>query len=117
MCTELKGKASWFLPFNKGHDDGAGNPPNPHGLKTDYLWKESLTPAGLTDILENYAQIVEIKLGVAPGDVIAVQGAFSLSQLRGVSPGAASEPAKTPDTAPAKQEPKPSSDGADHTHG
>ncbi|MFO1219370.1 MAG: type I restriction endonuclease subunit R [Burkholderiaceae bacterium] len=61
MCTELKGKASWFLPFNKGNDGGAGNPPNPHGLKTDYLWKEVLTPAGLTDILENYAQIVETR--------------------------------------------------------
>ncbi len=61
MCTELKGKASWFLPFNRGWNDGAGNPPNPHGLKTDYLWKELLTPAGLTDILENYAQIVETK--------------------------------------------------------
>jgi type I restriction enzyme R subunit len=61
MCTELKGKASWFLPFNQGYNDGAGNPPNPNGLKTDYLWKEALTPAGLTDILENYAQIVEEK--------------------------------------------------------
>ncbi len=61
MCTELKGKASWFLPFNKGHNDGAGNPPNPTGLKTDYLWKEVLTPAGLADILENYAQIIEVK--------------------------------------------------------
>jgi type I restriction enzyme R subunit len=61
MCPELKGKASWFLPFNKGYNDGAGNPPNPHGLKTDYLWKEVLTPAGLTNILENYAQIVEEK--------------------------------------------------------
>jgi type I restriction enzyme R subunit len=61
MCTQLKGKASWFLPFNKGFNDGAGNPPNPDGLKTDYLWKEVLTPAGLTDILENYAQIVETK--------------------------------------------------------
>lgn len=61
MCTELKGKASWFLPFNKGCNDGAGNPPNPNGLKTDYLWKEALTPAGLTNILENYAQIVEEK--------------------------------------------------------
>lgn len=59
MCTELKGKASWFLPLNKGWNDGAGNPPNPLGLKTDYLWKELLTPANLTDILENYAQIVE----------------------------------------------------------
>jgi type I restriction enzyme R subunit len=61
MCTELRGKGSWFLPFNKGYNDGAGNPPNPHGLKTDYLWKEVLTPVGLTNILENYAQIVEEK--------------------------------------------------------
>ena len=61
MCTELKGKGSWFLPFNKGYNDGAGNPPNPQGLKSDYLWKEVLTPAGLTDILENYAQIIETK--------------------------------------------------------
>ena len=61
MCTELRGKGSWFLPFNQGHNDGAGNPPNPHGLKTDYLWKEVLTPASLTNILENYAQVVEEK--------------------------------------------------------
>jgi len=61
MCTELNGKGSWFLPFNKGHNDGAGNPPNKEGLKTDYLWNEILTPKGLTNILENYAQIVEEK--------------------------------------------------------
>ena len=61
FCTHLRGKESWFLPFNKGWDDGAGNPPNPNGLKTDYLWKEILTRDGLTDIIENYAQIVENK--------------------------------------------------------
>jgi len=59
MCTSLAGKDSWFLPFNKGYSDGAGNPPNPNGLKTDYLWRETLTPKGLTDILENYAQTTE----------------------------------------------------------
>jgi type I restriction enzyme R subunit len=59
MCTHLKGGASWFLPFNKGFNDGAGNPPNPDGIKTEYLWKEILTRRGLTDIIENYAQIVE----------------------------------------------------------
>ncbi len=58
FCTHLKGKASWFLPFNKGWDDGAGNPPNEHGLKTDYLWDDVLTRESLTNILENYAQIV-----------------------------------------------------------
>jgi len=59
FCTHLKGKGSWFLPFNQGWNDGAGNPPNATGLKTDYLWKRILTREGLTDILENYAQIVE----------------------------------------------------------
>ena len=59
FCTELKGKASDFLPFNKGrHDGGAGNPVNPGGIKTAYLWEEILTPDSLTDILENYAQKV-----------------------------------------------------------
>jgi type I restriction enzyme R subunit len=61
MCTHLKGKDSWFLPLNKGWNDGAGNPPNPIGLKTEYLWQEMLTREGLTDILENYAQIIESK--------------------------------------------------------
>ena len=61
FCTHLRGKESWFLPFNKGWNDGAGNPPNPNGLKTDYLWKDILTRRGLTDIIENYAQIVESK--------------------------------------------------------
>ncbi len=61
FCTQLKGKASWFLPFNRGWNDGAGNPPNPDGLKTDYLWKRVLTREGLTDILENYAQVVETR--------------------------------------------------------
>ena len=61
FCTHLKGKASWFLPFNQGWNDGKGNPPNPNGLKTDYLWKQVLTRDGLTDIIENYAQIVETR--------------------------------------------------------
>jgi type I restriction enzyme R subunit len=61
FCTHLKGKSSWFLPFNQGWNDGAGNPPNPDGVKTDYLWKRILAKDSLTDILENYAQIVEEK--------------------------------------------------------
>lgn len=42
MCTELCGKASWFLPFNKGVNGGAGNPINPNGVKTAYLWEDIL---------------------------------------------------------------------------
>ena len=60
FCTELKGKASWFLPFNRGWKDGAGNPPNPEGIKTDYLWKQTLSKGSLVNIVENYAQVVEL---------------------------------------------------------
>ncbi len=59
MCTELKGDKSWFLPFNKGYRDGAGNPPNPDGIKTDYLWKQILAKDELSNIIENYAQVIE----------------------------------------------------------
>lgn len=60
MCTELKGDSSWFLPFNKGVDGSAGNPVNMNGLKTAYLWEEILTKHSLSDIVENYAQVIKI---------------------------------------------------------
>ena len=59
FCTKLAGKDSWFLPFNKGYNDGAGNPPNSDGLMTDYLWKDILTKRKLSRIIENYAQVIE----------------------------------------------------------
>jgi len=57
MCTHLKKEKSYFLPFNKGNNNGAGNPPN-GGIKTDYLWKEILTKDSLTDIVQNFCQLV-----------------------------------------------------------
>ena len=57
MCTQLKGENSYFLPFNKGNNNGAGNPLN-GGIKTDYLWKEILTKSSLTDIIQNYSQLI-----------------------------------------------------------
>src|SRR5699024_4389512 len=51
FCTELTGESSWFLPFNKGHRGGAGNPPNPDGVRTDYLWKTILTKGELANII------------------------------------------------------------------
>ena len=59
MCTHLKGENSFFLPFNKGNNNGAGNPPNPLGMKTDYLWKEILTKDSITNIIQNYVQLIE----------------------------------------------------------
>jgi type I restriction enzyme R subunit len=57
MCTQLNGEKSYFLPFNKGYNNGAGNPPN-GGIKTDYLWKEVLTKRSLTDIIQNFCQLI-----------------------------------------------------------
>jgi type I restriction enzyme R subunit len=59
MCTHLKGENSFFLPFNKGNNNGAGNPPNPAGIKTDYLWKEILTKESITNIIQNYVLLIE----------------------------------------------------------
>jgi type I restriction enzyme R subunit len=60
FCTQLQGKDSDFLPFNRGTaSGGSGNPPTPDGLATAYLWEQILTPSSLTDILENYAQVIE----------------------------------------------------------
>ena len=61
FCTQLKGKSSWFLPFDQGFNDGAGNPPNPDGVMTDYLWRQVLAPKSLAGIIENYAQVVTEK--------------------------------------------------------
>jgi type I restriction enzyme R subunit len=61
MCTKLDGQKSWFLPFNKGRDDGAGNPDVAVGYRTGYLWEDVLTKAELSNIIQNYAQVIEEK--------------------------------------------------------
>ncbi len=58
MCTALAGKNSWFLPFNLGKDGGAGNPVNPNGERTHYMWDDIFTKRRLSQIIENFAQVV-----------------------------------------------------------
>lgn len=66
MCSELKGKKTNFLPFNKGLNNGKayppfgkGNPVNPNGLKTHYFWEEVLGKNSLANIIDKYSQVVE----------------------------------------------------------
>lgn len=54
MTTRLSGDKTFFLPFNKGRDGGCGNPDNPNGLKTAYLWEEILQKDSLMDILKKF---------------------------------------------------------------
>jgi type I restriction enzyme, R subunit len=66
MSTHLNHKKTFFLPFNKGLNEGkpvspfgSGNPVNPKGLKTHYLWEEILTKPSLANIIDKFAQVVE----------------------------------------------------------
>ncbi|OAP39038.1 DEAD/DEAH box helicase [Sinorhizobium glycinis] len=54
MTTKLAGPATFFLPFNKGHNEGEGNPPNPNGHKTAYLWEEVFTKESLAGIIQHF---------------------------------------------------------------
>ncbi len=58
MCTALAGKDSWFLPFNCGVNGGAGNPVIEGDTMTTYLWKDILTKPTLSNIIENFAQVI-----------------------------------------------------------
>ena len=56
MSTRLQGKDTFFLPFNLGHKHGKGNPPNPFGHKTEYLWKEVFTRQSLANIIQHFVR-------------------------------------------------------------
>ncbi|CAA6822219.1 MAG: Type I restriction-modification system, restriction subunit R (EC [uncultured Sulfurovum sp.] len=61
MTTKLAGSSTFFLPFNKGRDDGsAGNPPNPNGYATSYLWEEVLQRDSILNIIARYIHL-EVK--------------------------------------------------------
>lgn len=62
MTTKLAGKATFFLPFNKGHNHGQGNPPNLSsngvgGHKTAYLWEEVFTKESLANIIQHFVRL------------------------------------------------------------
>ena len=59
MTTRLAGPATHFLPFDKGCDGGAGNPPDPHGrgYRTAFLWEEVLARDSLLDLLARFVHL------------------------------------------------------------
>jgi type I restriction enzyme R subunit len=61
MTTKLEGEKTVFLPFNKGVDGKAGNPVNPNGYKTAYLWEEILQRDSLVNIIQRFADRITEK--------------------------------------------------------
>jgi len=57
MTTKLAGKGTFFLPFNKGHNLGAGNPPNPGGQKSAYLWEEVFSRESIATIIQHFVRL------------------------------------------------------------
>tara|TARA_R110000868_G_scaffold138329_1_gene352284 strand:- start:1060 stop:4161 length:3102 start_codon:yes stop_codon:yes gene_type:complete len=57
MTTKLAGKSTFFLPFNKGDNGGAGNPPNPNGHKTAYLWEEVFSRESVANIIQHFVRL------------------------------------------------------------
>ena len=56
MTTKLAGAKTFFLPFNKGHNDGKGNPPNPHGHRSAYLWEDVFSKESLANIIQHFVR-------------------------------------------------------------
>lgn len=57
MTTRLKGKETPFLPFNLGNGTGAGNPENPNGYRTAYLWEQVWQRDSLLDIVGRFLHL------------------------------------------------------------
>jgi type I restriction enzyme R subunit len=57
MTTRLEERKTSFLPFNKGNGTGAGNPDNPNGHKTAYLWEEVWQRDSWLDILGRFMHL------------------------------------------------------------
>ncbi len=75
MTTRLAGKSTFFLPFNQGHNHGAGNPPNLSstggGHKTAYLWEEIFARESLANIIQHF-----VRLDGSAKDVLAKRTLF-----------------------------------------
>lgn len=71
MTTKLAGAKTFFLPFNKGNNFGKGNPPNPYGHKTAYLWEEVLTKNSLANLIQHF-----VRLDGKPTDALSKRTLF-----------------------------------------
>lgn len=63
MTTRLAGKQTRFLPFNRGHNEGAGNPPNPDSHRTAYLWRQVWQPDAWLDLLQRFVHVEKAPKG------------------------------------------------------
>ncbi len=54
MTTKLQGRRTRFLPFNKGFKEGRGNPVNPNGYKSSYIWEDLFSPQSILELISQF---------------------------------------------------------------
>jgi type I restriction enzyme R subunit len=57
MATRIDGSGTYWLPFNKGHRNGAGNPPNQSGYRSEYLWRDILPKNSWLEIIGRFIHL------------------------------------------------------------
>ncbi|OAQ14069.1 DEAD/DEAH box helicase [Bibersteinia trehalosi Y31] len=57
MTTKICGNNTFFLPFNRGNQHGKGNPPNPNGFCTAYLWQDVFQKQSIAGIILHFARL------------------------------------------------------------
>src|SRR5690625_941586 len=57
MATKLEGSKTYWLPFNKGANNGKGNPLNPDGYRTSYLWEDIFQKDSWMEILQRFVHL------------------------------------------------------------
>ena len=70
MTTRLAAAKTRFLPFNRGHYHGAGNPPNPHAYRTAYLWEDVLRKDSFLDIVGRFLHVQTEKVKAPDGKIL-----------------------------------------------
>ena len=76
MTTKLTGEGTRFLPFNLGYEGGKGNPPNPNGHRTSYLWERVWTRDAWMELLERFVHVEKPSAGSAASRKAAGQIIF-----------------------------------------
>jgi len=76
MTTKLSGEGTRFLPFNLGYQNGKGNPPNPNGHRTSYLWEKVWTKDAWMDLLSRFVHLEKPKEGSTKSKKAASQLIF-----------------------------------------
>lgn len=62
MTSHLEGKNTWFLPFNQGYNNGAGNPPSWNGYPTAYLWNDIWAKDSVLNLIQHFVHVVEVEV-------------------------------------------------------